>query len=95
VPGCRVDALLLVTTLLDGDAYTRADVADVFLRRWAIELDLRSIKCTLKLHIFGSKTLAVVRKAIWMHMLADHCLYMLVYNTCYARGGTHPSAILN
>lgn len=69
-PGFRVNELVLVTTLLDGDAYTKAEVADLFLRRWGIELDFRSIKCSLKMDILRCKTPEMVCKEIWMHMLA-------------------------
>jgi Transposase DDE domain len=70
VPGCRVDEPVLVTTLRDGGSYTKAEVADLFLRRWGIELDLRSIKCHLGMDILRCKTPEMVRKEIWMHMLA-------------------------
>ena len=70
VPGFRVNELILVTTLLDGEAYTKAEVADLFLQRWGIELHLRSIKCSLKMDILRCKTPEMVRKEIWMHMLA-------------------------
>ena len=43
-PGFRVNELVLVTTMLDAEEYTKEDLADLFVRRWNIELDLRSIK---------------------------------------------------
>ena len=46
--GFRVDELVLVTTLFDEGQYTKEAVADLFLQRWNIELDLRSIKCVLQ-----------------------------------------------
>jgi hypothetical protein len=70
VPGYRVNELVLVTTLLDEETYTKADVADLFLQRWSVELDLRSIKCSLQMDILRCKTPEMVRKEIWMHMLA-------------------------
>jgi Transposase DDE domain len=70
VPGFRVDELVLVTTLLDGGEYTKGEVADLFLRRWDIELDIRSIKCDLHMDVLRCKTPEMVRKEIWMHMLA-------------------------
>jgi hypothetical protein len=69
-PGFRVNELVLVTTLLDGGKYTKAEVADLFLRRWDVELDLRSIKCVMQMEILRCKTPEMVRKEIWMHMLA-------------------------
>lgn len=69
-PGFRVDELVLVTTLLDGECYTKEEVADLFLQRWNIELDLRSIKSVLQMDVLRCKTPEMVRKEIWMHLLA-------------------------
>ena len=69
-PGFRVNELVLVTTLRDGGTYPKGEVADLFLRRWGIELDFRSIKCSINMDILRCKTPEMVRKEIWMHMLA-------------------------
>jgi Transposase DDE domain len=68
--GFRVDELVLVTTLFDEGQYTKEEVADLFLQRWNIELDLRSIKCVLQMDVLRCKTPDMVRKEIWMHLLA-------------------------
>jgi hypothetical protein len=69
-PGFRVDELVLVTTMLDGAAYTKEELADLFLQRWNIELDLRSIKDVLQMDVLRCKTPEMVEKEIWMHLLA-------------------------
>jgi Transposase DDE domain len=69
-PGFRVNELVLVTTLLDGRGYTKGEVADLFLQRWNIELDLRSIKSVLQMDVLRCKTPEMVRKEIWIHLLA-------------------------
>ena len=69
-PGFRVNELVLVTTLLDAGAYTKEEVAQLFLQRWNIELDLRSIKDVLQMDVLRCKTPEMVRKEIWMHLLA-------------------------
>jgi hypothetical protein len=68
-PGFRVNELVLVTTLLDAVAYTKESVADLFLQRWNIELDLRSIKDVLQMDVLRCKTPEMVRKEIGMHLL--------------------------
>lgn len=68
--GFRVDQVVLVTTMDDADAYTKEDLADLFLQRWNIELDLRSIKIVLQMDVLRCKTPEMVEKEIWMHMLA-------------------------
>ena len=69
-PGFRVNELVLVTTLLDAAGYTKEEVAHLFLQRWNIELDLRSIKDVLGMDVLRCKTPEMVRKEIWMHLLA-------------------------
>jgi hypothetical protein len=69
-PGFRVNELVLVTTLTDGEAYSKEDLAGLFLQRWNIELDLRSIKDVLQMDVLRCKTPEMVEKEIWMHLLA-------------------------
>ncbi len=72
-PGFRVNDLVLVTTLLDAEEYTKEELADLFLQRWNIELDLRSIKDVkdvLQMDVLRCKTPEMVEKEIWMHLLA-------------------------
>jgi hypothetical protein len=38
--GYRVSEIVLVTTLLDSELYTKGELADLYLKRWQIELDL-------------------------------------------------------
>jgi hypothetical protein len=69
-PGFRVSELVLVTTLLDAEKYTKEEVVNLFLKRWNIELDLRSIKDVLQMDVLRCKTPEMVEKEIWMHLLA-------------------------
>lgn len=69
-PGFRVNELVLVTTMRDDDAYTKDEMADLFLQRWNIELDFRSIKVVLQMDVLRCKTPEMVQKEIWMHLLA-------------------------
>ena len=69
-PGFRVNELVLVTTLLDGEEFAKREVALLFLRRWNIELDFRSIKCVLQMDVLRCKSPEMVHKEIWMHLLA-------------------------
>jgi hypothetical protein len=69
-PGFRVNELVLVTTMLDATAYAKEEVAQLFLQRWDIELDFRAIKDVLKMDVLRCQTPEMVRKEIWMHLLA-------------------------
>ena len=69
-PGFRVNELVLVTTMLDAEEYTKGEIADLFLQRWDIELDFRSIKDVLQMDVLRCKTPEMVQQEIWMHLLA-------------------------
>jgi hypothetical protein len=84
-PGFRVDELVLVTTMLDGDEYTKEELADLFLERWDIELDLRSIKVVLQMDVLRCKSPEMVEKEIWMHSLA----YNLIRGVAAKAAGGH------
>jgi hypothetical protein len=69
-PGFRLNELVLVTTMLDAAEYSKEELADLFLERWNVELDLRAIKDVLQMDVLRCKTPDMVEKEIWMHLLA-------------------------
>jgi DDE family transposase len=69
-PGFRVRDFVVATTLTDAGAYTAQEIADLYHRRWHVELDIRAIKQTLRMDILSCKTPAMVRREVWAHLLA-------------------------
>lgn len=69
-PGHRTRTVVIVTTLLDEKKYSSKDLTDLFSERWNYELDLRSIKRALAMHHSRCETPEMVRKDLWMHLLA-------------------------
>jgi IS4 transposase len=69
-PGFRVNELVLVTTMLDAEEYTKEELAGLFIQRWNIELELRSIKAVMQMDVLRCKSPEMVEKEIWMHLLA-------------------------
>src|SRR6202043_3585174 len=69
-PGFRVESLVVATTLLDAQWYTREDLAELYHKRWLVELDIRSIKISLSMDVMRCKTPEMVRKEIWTCLLA-------------------------
>ncbi len=69
-PGFRVESLVVVTTLRDTKEYSNDDIAQLYHRRWLVELDLRAIKCNLGMDVLRCKTPQMVRKEIWTCLLA-------------------------
>ena len=70
VPGRRVETLTLITTLTDPQKYSREDIADLYGFRWNAELDIRQIKQTLHLDHVRCKTPEMVRRELWVTLLA-------------------------
>jgi hypothetical protein len=68
--GFRVRQLTLMTTLVDPTPYAADELATVYRARWHAELDLRSIKITMQMDVLRCKKPEMVRKEIWMHLLA-------------------------
>ena len=51
VPGFRTQSLVVVTTLTDSLRYPAAELAQLYFRRWAVELFFRDIKITLGMDV--------------------------------------------
>jgi hypothetical protein len=90
--GFRSRAIIVVTTLLDADAFTRDDLAQLYRARWNAELDLRSLKRTLQMDVLRCKTPDLVRKEIWTHLLAYN-LIRTVMAQAASRHGIEPRSI--
>ena len=69
-PGFRVRVVVIATTLLDHVAYPPSELAALYRARWNAELDLRSLKQTMQMDVLRCKTPELVRKELWMHILA-------------------------
>jgi len=70
---------IIITTLLDTKKYDKKDIIWLYDLRWNIELDLRSIKDVMHMDILRCKTPAMVRKEIWIHLLAYNIIrYVMV-----------------
>lgn len=68
--GFRVQSLVVVTTLLDSNTYPADELAKLYRRRWLVELDLSTLKCTLKLDVLRCKSPEMVRKELRTGLLA-------------------------
>jgi hypothetical protein len=56
MPGFRTREVLWVTTLLDSAQYPPLALGQLYYRRWAMELSLRNLKCTLQMEHLSCKT---------------------------------------
>jgi hypothetical protein len=90
--GFRVHHLLLTTTLLDAVDYPAAELAAAYRARWNAELDLRSIKQAMQMDVLRCKTPAMLRKEVWMHLLAYNLVRKLMAEAA-AMAGCAPREI--
>jgi putative transposase len=78
VPGRRVETLTVITTLTDPQVYSREDIADLYGFRWQAELDIRQIKQTLHLDHVRCKTPEMVRRELWVTLLAYNLIRKVI-----------------
>src|SRR3954453_21721357 len=69
----RAEQFKVATTILDA-SIDGGQIGSLYERRWDGEVDIRSIKSTMKMDILRCKTPEMVRKEIWAHLLAYNLL---------------------
>jgi hypothetical protein len=87
--GFRTRDLIVVTSLLDAQLYSREDIADLYHRRWHVELDIRSIKQTLHMGVLSCKTPAMLERELWTHLLGYNLVRQVMVQAALAQGW-HP-----
>ena len=91
-PGFRVKVITLATTLLDAEAYPAQKLADMYLSRWQIEVDLRHLKTTLGMDVLRCKTPEAVLKELTLYAVAYN-LVRLVMLEAGRRQGVAPGRV--
>ena len=87
--GFRPKEIILVTTLLNPKVYTKAKLAQLYQFRWEVEVDLRHVKTTLGMEMLRGKTPQMVRKEIYVHLMAYNLLRALMWQAS-KRAGVSP-----
>jgi len=77
-PGFRSREVVLVTSLLDARTYPLQDIADLYFRRWGVELHFRQIKTLLGLDVLRCLSPKMVRKELLMHQIAYNLVRALM-----------------
>jgi hypothetical protein len=68
--GFRVKSFYIITTLLDPDEYPATDLAELYLRRWEVELNFDDLKTTMGMDELRCKTPEMVEKELLMYFIA-------------------------
>jgi hypothetical protein len=86
VPGRRVETLTVITTLTDPQAYPKEEIAELYGFRWNVELDILQIKQTLHLDHVRCKTPEMVRRELWVTLLAYNLIRKVIATSAAVHG---------
>jgi hypothetical protein len=86
VRGFRTQVVTLVTTLLDPEEYPKAELTDLYRRRWRIELNFRHIKTTMKMDVLRCKTVEGVMKELAVFALAYNLVRSVTFESARRLG---------
>jgi hypothetical protein len=78
IPGCRCQEVILVTTLLDAKRFGATQLAQLYFRRWSVELHFHQIKILLGMDVLRCLPPAMVRKELLMHLVAYNLIRALM-----------------
>jgi hypothetical protein len=87
----RAEQFKVITTILDA-SIDGGQVGELYRRRWDGEVDIRSIKSTMKMDVLRCKTPEMVEKEIWAHVLAYNLL-RTVMAVAAAEHGVEPREV--
>ena len=85
-PGFRSKKYTVATTIADHKVYTRSWIASVYRSRWMVELDIRTIKCSLGIDIIRAKSPEMVKTEIWSCLLAYNLIRLKMLQSCATSG---------
>jgi len=76
--GYRPESVTLVTTLLDPQKYPAQDIAQLYARRWKIELWFRDIKTSMGMEVLRCKSPQMAHKELEMFFIAYNLIRCLI-----------------
>jgi hypothetical protein len=76
--GHRPELITLATTLLDAEAYPAADLAELYLQRWQVEINLRHLKTTMGLEVLHCQKVEGVLKELYMFAVAYNLVRLVM-----------------
>lgn len=83
-PGFRTKNIIVVTSLLDKKAFPDSAIAQLYMRRWQIELHYRQIKTNLALDVLRGRTPQMIERELWMHAIAYNLVRALLLESSLA-----------
>jgi hypothetical protein len=78
IRGFRTQNVVVVTSLLDEKAFPDSAIAELYARRWQVELHYRQIKTNLSLDVLRGLTPRMIERELWMHAIAYNLVRALL-----------------
>ena len=91
-PGYRVREITLVTTLLDASTYQATDLAELYYKRWRVELNFRHMKISMQMDVLRCETVEGILKELAIFSLAYNLVRSVMLESARMRG-TDPDRI--
>lgn len=76
--GFRTTCLWIATTLSDTKSYPAEKIAELYYRRWSIELFFRDVKTTMHMEVLRTKSPQMIEKELLMHAIAYNAVRALI-----------------
>ena len=76
--GYRTRSVTLVTTLVDAELYPARELAELYARRWQIELWFRDIKTSMGMEVLRCQSPAMIHKELEMFFIAYNLIRCLM-----------------
>jgi hypothetical protein len=84
VRGYRTQSVIVVTSLIDVKALPDSAIAELYARRWQVELHFRQIKTNLALDVLRGLSPSMIEREIWMHAIAYNLVRALLLEASLA-----------
>lgn len=78
IKGFRTQTVWIITTLLDATLYPASAIAELYLRRWQMEVSFRDLKTTMGMEVLRCQTPAMIEKEILIFLIAYNFLRTLM-----------------
>jgi IS4 transposase len=76
--GYRTKEITIVTTLLDPLVYPAADLAQLYLSRWQIEVNFRHLKTTMRMEVLHCQRVEGVLKELYMFAITYNLVRLVM-----------------
>jgi len=83
--GFRTQKVIIATTLLDAKAYSKEKIAELYHKRWQVEINFRHLKTTMKMDVLHAKTYDGIQKELIVFCLLYNLVWLVIRNAAQTK----------